>query len=149
MINKLMKYLFGEKEVVREEEPSIQKAAEEEKDPLHNVGEPVISFVKNFDEKNFTVRTETVDHEDWDIPVEEYKIEDHNTGEIFIFFRVFGWNDFKIPSFLTREEKEYIGAELISPYLNKGGARKSRYEEIKNIRERRRLKKLYCEEDNR
>ena len=137
-----MKYLFGDKEDISKESPP-----QEEKDPLHNVGEPVISFVKNFDEKNFTVRTETVDHEDYDIPVEEYKIEDHNTGEIFIFFRVLGWNVFKTPSFLTREEKEYIDAELIHPYLNKGSVRKRRYEQVKNIRERIRLKKLYCKED--
>jgi hypothetical protein len=151
-----------ESEVV-EEEPV--------KEDVFNISEPVISFLKVFNEnpKRFkleqTLRmfeaveggfqsgyklTDNILKESWAIEVDQYYYRQRprsylQTAHIKIYSDgYFGW-----PRWMTREEREYVFLNLRSYYIDRRNTRDTLLEDrAKRIqdKERQRLMKLYCKE---
>jgi hypothetical protein len=147
-----------ESEVV-EEEPI--------KEDVTNISEPVISFLKVFNEnpKRFKLEqtlkmiedneagfpggyklTDNILKECWEIENDRYRQRPRSylkTAHIKIYSDgYFGW-----PEWMTREEREYVFLNLRSYYINRGNTRdallKDRVKRTQE-KERARLMKLYC-----
>jgi hypothetical protein len=147
-----------ESEVV-EEEPI--------KEDVINISEPVISFLKVFNEnpKRFKLEerftrlqnpeagfnngcgynlTDNILKESWAIELDQYHQRPRTVCTKIYSDTYFGW-----PEWMTREEREYVFLNLRSYYINRRNTRdtliKDRAKRIQD-KERARLMKLYCKE---
>lgn len=115
--------------------------------PKRNISEPVISFVECV--KNNPKRFESnhiKERSTFDISV--YSFKDKATGqqwEATILNYYYGIkNIIKGANFLSEDETDFLIKEIDKIY----SSRKIRYNALMNLRERNRLKRIYCTQEN-
>jgi len=146
-------------ESVEEKENKVEGMASvvTEGNSSKGVSEPVISFVKEFKSNTgrFIINTSWDCGTVWWVYDKECKLSylmkkslswenEWYLTNTYFFRKNIIIKNLQDTSWLTREERDYLYKELIEKWHN---VRKERFKQLKEIRQRRKLKKLYVKEE--